>query len=302
MKSKTTQNYFFLSALVTALSFAGSEVTAEPATLSEFVAGITPGTAGFFAALLSMLLLLMVVSFSVGERLWAALAALIAAYGLWFWAAEQRSQDLFLASYTYDTHLLAFTGLLIHAGLYFLGSRIIPKHHRLGRMRPVFAATAVIAICVGLLCWFVDTDTAIDLFNVSGLLVGASAIIPFLAAERLPSETLRPIFVYAILFFLPAGSIYLWLLFLSELKMPVLLDFNRVVYAWIVAFGGFMTIRRIIALREDRARVLEQALTAAQKESETNRALFEAERKYADARMAVLRQSNLLADVSHDIK
>jgi signal transduction histidine kinase len=284
------------------LALCPSPAAAEAATLAARWAALTPAAAAFYAALLGGLAVLGLVTLSAGARLWAALAAVMVGFLIWGFLNEQALQGLFWVSARWDSHLMASTGQGLLACVLLIGAWAIRAAHPLGWTRPYFIAAALISGLFGLIGPALGPGAAFTMFNASLLAVGTASIIPLLAQERLGTETARPAIVFALGIWAPLALTYIVVLFLAPPNTPLLIAVNRLSLAWLIGFGGVMTIRRILALREDRARGLQEALESAERAAEPNRALFEAERRHADMRLAVRQQVARAEEASHDLK
>jgi signal transduction histidine kinase len=183
-----------------------------------------------------------------------------------------------------------------------IGALAIPAEHKLARLKPWFLAGAALAIALGALGFMAPVGIALTIYNVTILVAIGLQFVPLWSLKRIAGERRVPVFVVAAAVSLLLTGLYIFVFRSNAPSAGTAIILNRAALAWLVVFGSFMSMRRIIALRDDRARVLTEALAAAEKESELNKALLDAERNYASARDVAARQRERFAEASHDIK
>ena len=266
------------------------------------LSSVPPAAAGYYATLICLLVFLGLVALSVGEAQWTGYAGVTVLLCIWMFFNEQIMRGTYWLGIAPPVRLLFIAGHL-NAGLYMVtGALAIPVDHRFARLKPWFLAGAALALALGALGFLAPLGTAQTVYNATILAAIGLQVIPLWSFKRMVGERRLPVFVAA-----AAASLLLTVLYIRvfrgnvpSVNFAVILD--RVALAWLVVFGSFISMRRIIALRDDRARVLRDALAAAEKESELNKALLDVERNYARARDVVARQRERLAEASHDIK
>lgn len=291
--------------LPAAISIAGSYASAQAGIPAPEVPWLTPGVVAHYLSLLSALAVLTLITLSVGERTWTAYAALMLAYISWQFFNEQKLRGIVWQDHLADLRLVVLGATAVSLYSLLLAAFAVNKGHRLTRLRPYIFFGA--AAC--LLLWAIgavsDIRVAVIISNLM-LLVGFSIhVIPFRTMRSLDGKNHRlqtAIGVALLVSILCAYAVVFVLYPPIELPAWALIITNRVTMVALVAFGGMVSIQRIFALRDDRTRVLREALAVAEKEAETNRSLLEAERNYARVRDLVRAQQKRFAEVSHDIK
>lgn len=99
-------------------------------------------------------------------------------------------------------------------------------------------------------------------------------------------------------------AFYIFKVFLDSATLSewMLISFNRILYLFVslTTMGTFAI--HLGGLRNDHQQSLQKALENAQRDAELNRALFESEQKYSQARELASKRKQQLAAASHDIR
>lgn len=275
---------------------------AETAAQLTGLTSVPPEAAAYYAMLVSLLVFLGLIALSVGETQWAAYAGVTVLLCTWMFFNEQVMRGAYWLGIAPPVRLLILAGHLIAALYMVVGALAIPSDHGLARLKPWFLAGAALAIVFGALDFMAPVGTALAIYNVTILVAICLQFIPFWSFKRIAGERRVPVLVVAAAVTLLLTGLYIFIFRSTAPSAGDAIILNRGALAWLVVFGSFMSMRRIIALRDDRTRVLSEALAAAEKESELNKALLDAERNYARAREVAARQRERFAEASHDIK
>ena len=263
---------------------------------------VPPDAAAYYAMLIGLLVFLGLIALSVGETQWVAYAGVTVLLCIWMFFNEQVMRGAYWLGFAPPVRLMIAAGHL-NACLYMvIGALVIPAGHRLARFKPWFLAGAALVVVLGALGFIAPVGVALTIYNITILVAIGLQIIPLWSFERMAGEKRLPVFVIASAIALLLTVLYVLLFRINEPAFGTAIILDRAALAWLVVFGAFIAMRRIIALRDDRARVLSEALAAAEKESELNKALLDAERNYARARDVAARQRERFAEASHDIK
>jgi signal transduction histidine kinase len=303
--SSAGKAFTLFALLPAAMSIAGSVASAQSGVPAPEVPWLTPGVAAHYASLLAALTVLALITVSVGERIWTAYAALMFAYITWQFFNELKLRGIVWQDHLSDLRLVVLGATAVSVYSLLLAAFAVNPGHRLSRLRPYLLAGA--AACP--LFWAIgavsDIQVAVIMANIMLLAALSIHIVPFRTMRSLGSKNQRLQTAVGVALFVSILCAYVAVLVLYppiELPAWALIITNRVTTFALVGFGGMVSIQRIFALRDDRARALREALAVAEKEAETNRSLLEAERNYARVRDLVRAQQERFAEVSHDIK
>ena len=286
--------------IITLQAFAATTLTASPA-LAQTHAQLPPGTVAYYAAMAAVLALLALVTAGVGEYRWFGYTAAVLAMLIWNLFNEQKLMGIVWIGYDPPDRLLVFGGQCLPVLFMLVGAATFPPGPGYRRRRAFVIGAAIFAALAasGLI---LPTAVALATYNVSIIVALGLQIVPLWTLPRLPGERRWPATIAGGAIFVVLAAAFAWMLLTGRPSAVGLLDLNRAGLAILVGFGGLLALRRIVAIREDRARALQRALAEAEKEAETSRSLLEAERRYRDVEEVVRRQRLRFAEASHDIR
>ena len=272
---------------------------------TEPVPVLTPDVVACYTALLTALGVLALFTLSVRQTTWTAYAVLFAFYVVGQFFNEQKLRGIVWQDDVSDMRRLFFGAALFSTLCFILAWKATNPKHGLAWVRPwllISAAACPVFWVVGTL---LPVNAALAISVIMLMVSMGIHLIPLRTLETPYGQSFRSHIVFADVVTAMSFTAYFLLLIAfppRELPATALIVTNRILMSFLVALGGIMSIHTVVSLHNDRERVLREALSAAEKEAETNRALLKAERNYARVRDVARKQRERLAEASHDIK
>ena len=192
--------------------------------------------------------------------------------------------------------------LVFSASGFSMSSVVVEKTVRVGGFKLICRGMAVLSLLMLLLIPFTGNVVMMTINHILMILMLLSQGYCIFSWMSLSSK--RNILAFYTALIVTGLGFYIFKLFLDSASLSewIVVSFNRILYLFVsVTTMGTFAIH-LGGLRNDHQHSLQKELESARRDAELNRALFESEQRYSQARELASRRQQQLATASHDIR